>query len=196
MMEKHGPELGVDFSPRVVDFLECLGGGSMKSRVWFVAVGCLSVVCFLILSGCGGIGGEKLVVIRGRVVENGQPIKAGGPYGGAPRVEVTFYPVDASGNLDSAKQSWSATVQADGTFVVDGVGKGIPAGRYKVGLRGEPPSGQYDPRAPKAAGGDIFEGKFSLQKTPFTFEFTSNQEITLEIGQAGASEGSGAASQE
>jgi len=80
--------------------------------------------------------------------------------------------------------------------VVDGVGNGIPAGRYKVGLRGEPPSGQYDPRAPKAAGGDIFEGKFSLQKTPFTFEFTSNQEITLEIGQAGASEGSGAASQE
>jgi len=161
----------------------------MKSQVWVVALVSLSVACLWVFSGCGGIGGERLVVIRGRVVENGQPIKAGGPYGGAPRVEVTFYPIDEAGNLDNKRQTWSATVQADGTFVVDGVGKGIPAGRYKVGLRGEPPSGQYDPRAPKAAGGDIFEGRFSLQNTPFVFEFNSSQELTLEIGQAGAQTG-------
>ena len=167
----------------------------MKPRVWCVGFACLTLLCLWMVTGCGGIGGEKLVVIRGRVLENGQPIKAGGPYGGAPSVEVTFYPVDASGNLDSNRQTWSATVEADGTFVVDGIGKGIPAGRYKVGLRGEPPSGQYDPRAQKAAGGDIFEGRFSLQNTPFIFEFNSSQEITLEIGQGGA-QGGGQAEQQ
>ncbi len=136
------------------------------------------------ISGCG-VGGEKLVVIRGRVVENGQPLRL--EYGG-PRVELSFHPVDAAGNPVPDKMSYSCSVQQDGTFVMDGIGKGIPAGRYKIAVRGEPGSSQYDPRAPKAVGGDIYEGRFSLQKTPFIFEFTSNQEITIDLAKGGGSQ--------
>lgn len=160
----------------------------MKQIAYVGLVGLVAIGMAVSVVGCGGLGGERLVVIRGRVVEKGQPVSAGGPEEGGRRIEVTFYPVDAAGNLAQGKQSWSCTVQADGTFVMDGAGKGIPAGRYKIGLRGQAASGQYDPRAPKAAGGDIFEGRFSLQKTPFVFDFTSNQEITIDIGQAGAAE--------
>ncbi|MCS7238466.1 MAG: hypothetical protein NZ899_09360 [Thermoguttaceae bacterium] len=152
---------------------------ALKGLIGLVAIGLiLSVV------GCGGIGGERLVTIRGRVLEKGQPVRAGGPEEGGRRIELTFYPVDEAGNPAQGKQSWSCTVQADGSFVMDGAGKGIPAGRYKVVVRGQAASGQYDPRAPKAAGGDIFEGRFSLQKTPFVYNFTSNQEITIDIGTA------------
>ncbi len=141
----------------------------MKRR-WLLAFTALAVIGLLAVgTGCGGIGGEKLVVIRGKVVENGQPVKAGGVYEeGGMRIEVTFYPVDAAGNVDQARQSWSCSVQSDGTFVMDGAGKGIPAGRYKVGLRAQPgSSGQYDPRAQKATGGDLFERSLYVTKDAF-----------------------------
>lgn len=161
-------------------------------RVGIVLLAVLGLV--LPVVGCGGLGGERLVVIRGKLVENGQPVKAGGPYEGeGPEISVTFYPVDAAGNPAKDRQPWSCTVRPDGTFVMDGAGKGIPAGRYKILIQGQPAPGTPGAEeAARAMGGDVFKGRFNLQNTPFVYEFTSNQEITLELGTAagGSEQGS------
>jgi len=147
-----------------------------------------SVLCLLLvgLAGCGGMG-ERLVTIKGRLVEGGQPVRFEGQeyQVGVARVEVTFWPVDSAGKMVAGGQSWSTSVQPDGTFVMDGAGKGIPAGRYKVGLRHTGAQQQYDPRDPsmKEHGGDLFQGRFTMDKTPFVFDLNTNQEVTLDIGQ-------------
>jgi predicted small lipoprotein YifL len=135
------------------------------------------------LAGCGG-GGPRRVIVKGRVVEGGKPLELKGDQfkAGAIGVEVTFYPLDASGKVDQTKQSQGTRVREDGSFTLDGeLGKGIPVGKYKVALRFSDP--MY--RTPKGQG-DRWEGKFALDKTPFTFDVQdASKEIVIDIGAGG-----------
>ncbi len=145
--------------------------------------GFLVVMTCFALAGCGG--GEKLVTVTGKVVEDGQPLaieereyRTGGG------VEVTFYPLDSAGNVAKQAKSYGTTAKQDGTFVMDGdQGEGIPAGKYRVALRGQSSSG-YSPTAPSQ--GDRWGGKFDAGNSPFTFDIQENQEIVLDVSQAPA----------
>ncbi len=149
----------------------------------------LALVC-VALAGCPGMGAKK-VKVTGKIVKNGQPLTLQGPEyeeGGA-GIDVTFTPVDASGNVDKERQAFSTRADANGTFVMDGDGSGIPAGKYKVSLVHEAGAMEMMQRG-DASGGDLFGGKFSLQNTPFVFDIQNDQEITLDVGSASGGGGS------
>lgn len=135
------------------------------------------------LAGCG-VGGPRRVIVKGRVVEGGKPLELKGDQfkAGALRVEVTFYPLDNAGKVDQSKKSYGVGVGEDGSFTLDGEDrKGIPVGKYKVALRFTDP--MY--RTPKGQG-DRWEGKFALDKSPFTFDIQdASKEIVIDIGAAG-----------
>lgn len=135
------------------------------------------------LAGCGG-GGPRRVIVKGRVLEGGKALELKGDEfkAGAVGVEVTFYPLDAAGKVDQSKQSYGTRVREDGSFVLDGeLGKGIPVGKYKAALAFR--DVMY--RSPKGQG-DRWEGKFALDKSPFTFDVQdASKEIVIEIGSAG-----------
>lgn len=153
---------------------------SVVQRVVGIAV---VVALGVALAGCGG-GGPRRVIVKGRVMEGGKPLELKGDEfkAGAVGVEVTFYPVDAAGKVDAGKQSYGTRVREDGTFVLDGeLGKGIPVGKYKAALAFR--DTMY--RSPKGQG-DRWEGKFALDKTPFTFDVQdASKEIVIDVGSAG-----------
>jgi len=143
----------------------------------------------LALVGCGG-GGPRRVIVKGRVVEGGKPLELKGDQfkAGAIGVEVTFYPIDTAGKVDQTKQSYGTRIREDGTFQLDGeLGKGIPVGKYKVALRFSDP--MY--RTPKGQG-DRWEGKFALDKTPFSFDVQdASKEIVIDVSTGGGAAPSG-----
>src|SRR5262245_29610513 len=78
----------------------------------------------LALAAAGGCS-EPKVIVKGRVVANGQPLKAGS-------LEVTL---QSAGSPDGKTpgRSFPATLERDGTFTVQGgEGKGFPPGTYKI----------------------------------------------------------------
>lgn len=153
---------------------------SVAQRVVGIAVVLALAVA---LAGCGG-GGPRRVIVKGRVLEGGKPLELKGDQfkAGAVGVEVTFYPLDAAGKVDQSKQSYGTRVREDGSFVLDGeLGKGIPVGKYKAALAFR--DVMY--RSPKGQG-DRWEGKFALDKSPFTFDVQdASKEIVIDIGSAG-----------
>jgi len=75
-------------------------------------------------AGCGG--GPPLQKAKGQVLVNGKNYQVGG----REQLQVIFYPDVATPNT-----TYPATVQPDGSFETMGMdGKGIPAGKYRVGI--------------------------------------------------------------
>lgn len=150
---------------------------------WLVVIACLAA------AGCGG--SVKRVIVTGKIVDGGAPLDLTGKdyQEGAASVEVRFCPADEAltALVASMPISLSANAKPDGTFVIDGGdGKGIPVGKYKVALahrnmmvnRNRPPSGSGQ--------GDVWGGRFFVEKTPFTFDIQDDQEVVLDIAQAPA----------
>ncbi len=144
----------------------------------------LVVIVCLVAAGCGG--GVKRVTVTGKIVDGGAPLNLTGRdyQEGAASVEVRFYPADeALSNLvASLPISLSTTAKLDGTFVIDGGdGKGIPVGKYKVVLTNR--NSMVDRTKPQAGGaqGDAWGGRFSQEKTPFTFDIQDAQEVVLDV---------------
>ncbi|MCR4415429.1 MAG: hypothetical protein NUV77_23720 [Thermoguttaceae bacterium] len=139
-----------------------------------------TVVCLGIL-GCGTQ--EKRVIVTGKVSEGGKPLDLSGKEYKvhAKAVEVTFYPVDSAGKVLQNKPTYGATVQADGSFKIEGEnGTGLPVGKYKVGVVHRDP--MY--RTPKGQG-DRFDQRFSLEKTPFVFDIQESKSIELDVSAGG-----------
>jgi hypothetical protein len=151
--------------------------------------GLLVVLACLMAAGCGG--GVKRVTVTGKIIDGGAPLNLTGRdyQEGAASVEVRFYPADEALTtlVASMPISLSARAKPDGTFVMDGGdGKGIPVGKYKVAVTNR--NMTMDRRSgSKAAGqGDVWEGRFSAEKTPFTFDVQAPQEVVLDIAKAPA----------
>lgn len=142
------------------------------------------------LAGCQR--GEDLVTITGTVVEGGQPITLPGTdpevveeMGFLP-LEVELWPVNSAGEIDLERKPFGGSVEPDGAFFVGGdMGEGIPAGKYRVALlympdsdlgAGEDPGGA----AHLAPWGDAF----SQEKSPWVYDFTEDQEITLDVAKS------------
>ncbi len=135
------------------------------------------VVACVAVAGCGG---QKLVTVTGEVVEGGQPVVLDVYEEGASCLEVDFCPLDEAGNLvsDPDAPSQSTYCKEDGSFVVEGYdGKGIPAGKYRVAVRrlGQTPNGP----------GDVWQGKFERDKSPFVVDVPSDDDIVIDIAKAG-----------
>lgn len=129
-----------------------------------IASWCLAV---LVAAGCGQGDQVRGVVVKGQLLQNGQPLKV------LPgeEITVTFFrdapegqkPVGASGVVQAA----------DATFTIDGPHhKGIPAGAYRVSLTSQV-AGVYDKE-------DRFVA-LSRNKPPLTAEVGSEEGQTFVV---------------
>src|SRR6516162_6313472 len=104
------------------------------------ALPCRFVLAALCATGLTGCGGEKLVHLEGRLVDNGQPLQW----------QETSVDVDLNWkNPDVQKpgKAYTARVGSDGTFAVEGEkGSGIPPGEYTLTIRS--PGGAPGTRPP------------------------------------------------
>ncbi|MFO0925588.1 MAG: hypothetical protein U0736_00925 [Gemmataceae bacterium] len=133
-----------------------------------LAVGTVAVI---LLTGCPS-GGPKNVPIKGKLVDNGQPVKAAAKLPpGDPGMRVEF--ITVKGGV--AGEPYGASVNAgEGTFTVPGPkGKGIPPGQYKVSVH----VGAFG--AP-----DALKGAFIPEKTPLTVDIPDKPavNVTVDVG--------------
>ena len=75
----------------------------------------------LLLAGCGGGGPAK---IKGRVLENGQPVTVAG------QASLVFSPVGPDGKAGA--KAYAAGLNPDGTFELVASGGEVPPGDYVV----------------------------------------------------------------
>jgi hypothetical protein len=92
------------------------------------------------VTGCGGIGSEKLVTVTGKVtLDGGVPMTAG---------TITFQPDDSKGN--KSRVSPEGFVDGSGNYkLMTGQREGAPLGWYKVGVS---PIGGNTPPPPLETG--------------------------------------------
>jgi hypothetical protein len=80
-----------------------------------------AVVALLVLAGCGGGGPAK---IKGRVLENGQPVSVPG------QASLVFAPAGPDGK--AGDKAYAAGLNPDGTFELVASGGEVPPGDYVV----------------------------------------------------------------
>ena len=133
----------------------------LKRTSWRLAG---ALVC-LMIAGCGP-GGEKLVIVNGKLLNGGKPVEVAEFYEGENCVFLEFYPIDAEGNLVD-KATWENDVAEDGSFSMSGpMGDGIPAGRYKVAAF------LYEEESQDTSEKiDTWKGKFDVDNTPFIWDY-------------------------
>jgi len=86
----------------------------------------------IVIPFVAGCGGSSVAMLKGRLVDNGQPF-ALPP--GAGNVGIVFELLDAEGNPVGLKM-YIALVNHDGTFAVVASGGELPVGEYRVGIDG------------------------------------------------------------
>jgi hypothetical protein len=121
-----------------------------------------------LVSGCGSgrAEGEGGVTVRGRLLDNGAPLKP------LPDEQIRISFVDANGGAVASTADYDANT---GTFEITGPsGKGIPAGEYRVELVSEIYGGD---------GVNRFEEQFDAEKTPLraTVGVEQGQEFVVDI---------------
>ena len=80
-----------------------------------------AILAALVLAGCGGGGNAK---IRGRLLENGQPVSVVG------QASLVFSPVGPDGK--AGDKAYAAGLNPDGTFELVASGGEVPPGEYVV----------------------------------------------------------------
>jgi hypothetical protein len=119
--------------------------------------GFLFLVAALFLLGCGdGYKPKDGVTVTGKVVKGGKPLDVPHRDVGLGSVEVLLVP---AGNATGATQE-SSLAKEDGSVRMEGPGRGITPGKYKLAVL------QHD----KGPGSDMLKGAFSPDKTPITVE--------------------------
>lgn len=149
--------------------------------------GVVLVAASSLLLGCGS---EKVVPVRGKIVDKGQPYRAQlnvnpdlippGEEELAGLVTVTFYPVQDENQPIANEEGevevggYSAVVHEDGSFTVPGPkGKGLPPGKYRITLQ------HLDPRTQQ----DVLKHRFSPASSRITREVTNPEaELVFDVG--------------
>jgi hypothetical protein len=129
-------------------------------------------LCLLGLAGCGG---EKLVVLHGRLADNGSAWQA---HENVPLQVIVTTPASEDGKVPGMK--FSAPVGSDGTFTVQGgTGKGVPLGLYTFAVQSS--AGGPGMRRPQPSWLADFADP---EKSPLKYEVTadSSQRIVLDLG--------------
>ncbi len=140
----------------------------------------LTVTVIAYLSGCGsGATPDGRTVVKGRVVENGNPFvpdpaKLKLPKGtslppGTNLLQVTFIPTTGGDTVPAIVNP------SDGSFTVSGAdGKGIKPGVYKIAV-----TANTGPGTP-----DLLGGKFGLENTPIAREVKPGEEVVIDVAKA------------
>ncbi|WP_166828115.1 hypothetical protein [Thalassoroseus pseudoceratinae] len=118
--------------------------------------------------GCGGNANPEVpegVIVTGRILQSGEPLKMDRPEVALGRVEVQFHPVN-----DTNDTGMEATeLDTEGNFQLLGPGKGIAPGLYKIAIFHDQ----------TGYGKDALEGEFSQEETPI--------EVTIPEDEVGGS---------
>lgn len=140
-------------------------------RLTRLAMGLLAAgLLVTLLPACGG-SGPKVVAVKGKLLNNGQPVKPAGPTPpGDPGVKIELFTLKPDNTLG---ESFNAAVTpADGTFTVPGAGKGIPPGKYRVSVH----VGAYGMP-------DALKGEFSRDRSPLTVTIPDKAaSLTVDVG--------------
>jgi hypothetical protein len=140
----------------------------------------LGALLCMTVAGCGG--GEKLVTVTGKVVQDGQPISIENYMEGYECLDVTFIPIDDQGNQKEDASSYSQDAQEDGSFEIRGdMGDGIPVGRYRVTVARLSDTGEGSPE-------DIWKGKFGPENSPFVFDINGSHDVLIDLAKAEGAE--------
>lgn len=128
------------------------------------------LVCLSVCLGCGS-GGPRSVLVTGEVRHKGELyLPAQGE-----QVMISFAE-EKEGKVSDA--SYPTRLKPDGTYEVVGPnGKGIPAGKYQVGIESRP-----EVPVPGKPVEDKFKGAMKLPKSPISVTVSpENSKIPLEI---------------
>src|SRR5262245_55895221 len=120
-------------------------------------------LCLFLLLGCplvtGCTGSSGGVVVKGKVLKGGQPIKVTDKG----MVQIRFI---------NEKNSYLGQVGADGSYTITGSdGKGVPPGSYKGAVLAVAP---YHTK-------DLLGGKFNDQRTTLSREIKAGQEVVIDV---------------
>lgn len=134
-----------------------------------------AVALGLFTLGCGkqeplppGVKDVSGAKITGKVLMNGKPVKLGE----GEALMLTFYE-DGKDPKDRVSSTGSAKAE-DGSFAIDGpTKKGIPAGKYRVGL-------QFSSSGTR----DYFEPVFAVGRTPLVVDVGAEpkQSFVIDVG--------------
>jgi hypothetical protein len=139
-------------------------------------VSCVLLLGILLACGCsrdsGGVA-EGRIKPRGRILENGLPIKIDTTNlpPGDPGLQVTFIRI---GGVDAGTEYEARiTDAASGAFDLIGAdGKGIPPGKYRVAITLAP-----------FGGTDALKGKFSRERSKIEIEVKPGEDVVIDLAQ-------------
>ena len=133
----------------------------------------LLVVLAACAVGCGPAQGR----IKGRVVENGEPIVAPGQAADG-QAALMFYLIGADGKPNPSK-AYPIPLSPDGTFELVASGGAVPPGIYLV---------TFEVNAPKSAKGiGRFKGRYSYPDSTLRHEVKAGaNEVTIDLAKAGS----------
>ena len=159
----------------------------MKCRVFFVCALLGMVVCATIAGCSSGPKEGPVVLVNGKLTNNGVPLevkKATGPSPGG-GVDIVFSEYTEGGKRPDPSRVFTASVDADGSFKLPGrFGRGIPIGKYRIGVhQWEPVERKPGVMAPKGSspkGVDLLKGKFEDNTSPIVREL-AEKDRTIEI---------------
>ena len=139
----------------------------MRRMFYLLGSATLFALLFGLASGCSH--GPTKVDISGRILKDGQPLKIIDPTRGG-KVRVTFA-TDNPKDMESYA-SMSANADEQGNFEI----KGIPLGKYKVGVQQ-----MIDPRT------DQLDGAFSIRNSSIVRDVeSSGQSFEIDLGKEAA----------
>jgi hypothetical protein len=137
----------------------------------------LGALLCMAMAGCGG--GEKLVTVTGKVLQDGQAVSIEGYEEAAECLSVAFIPLDEGGNRKAGARSYSQDVQEDGSFEILGdMGDGIPVGKYRVAVSRVSEAGEEEGED------DLWKGKFGPESSPFVFDINGSHDVEIDIAKA------------
>ena len=123
---------------------------------------CAGCVVLALLVGCtGGYTPPTGVIVKGKLVQGGQPVAVAPSPGSYDGAEVFLFSASESVPLADT----SIYPDADGSFRIDYNGGGVPPGKYKVAVlvhKGGPET-------------DLLEGKLSKQNTKIEFDIPADK---------------------
>ena len=124
----------------------------------------LAILMTGLLAAVGGCNSNGLRIVKGRLVNNGEPLQVSEQ--GV--VQIAFeYATNPDGGF-------VATVGPDGNFAIEGpTGKGIRPETYRISVV------QLDPYPGK----DLLKGKFSSKSTPITMAVDGKSELLIDLAQ-------------
>ena len=122
-----------------------------------------------LLAAVGGCNSDGLRIVKGRLVNNGEPLTVSDQG----LIQIAFeYATNPDGGF-------VATVGPDGNFAIEGpTGKGIRTDTYRISVV------QFDPYH-NQKGKDLLKGKFTSRSTPIIMAVDGKSELLIDLAQYG-----------